>query len=134
MTLLPQRTLQELFRGQVKVSGESSARLIFAKNYPYATEWITPEALFVATPIKKIKPRLIYVPPVESPVVIPITEPAPVTISAPSPAPRTKLEQAKLLYQTTSDKSRPALIALFVKELGMTPGGASTYASSVKKC
>lgn len=47
----------------------------------------------------------------------------------------TKFERAVKLYKEiqSSNPSRQTLIALFVEKLGMTPAGASTYASTVKK-
>lgn len=45
----------------------------------------------------------------------------------------TKFDRAVALYKSAEDKSRKAIIALFVKELQMTPAGASTYQYTVKK-
>ncbi len=43
-----------------------------------------------------------------------------------------KRELAQKLFNASTDKSRAAIIDLFVKELGMTKAGASTYFYSVK--
>lgn len=40
---------------------------------------------------------------------------------------KTKLERARELFAAAPDKSRAAIIALFMAELGMTKSGASTY-------
>lgn len=45
----------------------------------------------------------------------------------------TKLERAKELYKANAEKSRKEIIELFVKELNMTPAGASTYHAQCKK-
>ena len=44
-----------------------------------------------------------------------------------------KSTKAKALYIETEDKSRKGIIALFVKELGMSEAGASTYYFNCKK-
>lgn len=44
-----------------------------------------------------------------------------------------KLAQALDLYKHSKDKSRKHIIELFVKELKMTPAGASTYQATCKK-
>lgn len=44
-----------------------------------------------------------------------------------------KLDRAITLFKGLTNPSRSELIDLFMKELGMTAGGASTYASLVKK-
>lgn len=44
----------------------------------------------------------------------------------------TKLERAKELYKANAEKSRKEIIELFVKELNMTPAGASTYHAQCK--
>lgn len=44
-----------------------------------------------------------------------------------------KIAQAVELYKNNREASRQELINLFVDKLGMTPAGASTYASQVKK-
>lgn len=55
-----------------------------------------------------------------------------------APAPKqvkagTKLEQAVAIFKANQKATRQELIAAFVKQLGMTPAGASTYANQVKK-
>lgn len=44
-----------------------------------------------------------------------------------------KSTKAKALYTEAEDKSRKGIIALFVKELGMSEAGASTYYFNCKK-
>lgn len=59
-----------------------------------------------------------------------------ITIAVPAkvhaPEHGSKLERAVELYKQATDKSRKAIIELFVKELGMTPAGASTYQNKCK--
>lgn len=50
-----------------------------------------------------------------------------------APAAGSKLEQAVAIYKEMPGASRKELIDAFVSKLGMTPAGASTYASTVKK-
>lgn len=54
-------------------------------------------------------------------------------VSAGQPKSGTKLEQALVIYKNLTDKSRKNVIATFVKELNMTPAGASTYQYTCKK-
>jgi hypothetical protein len=52
------------------------------------------------------------------------------------PSPRgtgTKLERAKALYQANPGLDRQGLIALFMRDLGMTKAGASTYVYTCQK-
>lgn len=44
----------------------------------------------------------------------------------------TKVERAKQIFQANAGASRAEIIALFVKELGMSSAGASTYYYNVK--
>lgn len=44
-----------------------------------------------------------------------------------------KIDQAKALYAANSTLVRKDMIALFVKELGLTPAAASTYQNTAKK-
>ena len=44
----------------------------------------------------------------------------------------TKLSRAKVLYKANSTLSRNEMIGLFVKELGLTDAGATTYYSRIK--
>jgi len=45
----------------------------------------------------------------------------------------TKLERAVVIYRQMKDATRKELIEAFVKQLDMTPAGASTYAAQVRK-
>jgi len=45
----------------------------------------------------------------------------------------TKASRARVLYADAVDKSRKAMIALFTKELDMSPSAASTYFYTCKK-
>lgn len=44
----------------------------------------------------------------------------------------TKVERAKQIFQANAGASRAEIIALFIKELGMSNAGASTYYYNVK--
>ncbi|HEY8159886.1 MAG TPA: hypothetical protein VIF10_14400 [Methylobacter sp.] len=46
-----------------------------------------------------------------------------------------KLDKAKPIYEkmTTEGQSRKEIIAAFIKEVGLTPAGASTYFQNIKK-
>ena len=83
--------------------------------------------------------------PLDFPCAPAITKPLPPTKKAVEPAKKAvnptkpvivkvnKTTQAIALYKKAADKSRKAMIELFVKELNMTPAGAATYVSIVKK-
>ena len=49
--------------------------------------------------------------------------------------PPSKIEKAKVVYErmTLEGKSRKDIIAAFVKEVGLTPAGSSTYFQNLKK-
>ena len=49
------------------------------------------------------------------------------------PAKGVKKYQAQILYKSAKDKSRKAIIALFMAQLGMTAAGASSYYYMVQK-
>ena len=55
---------------------------------------------------------------------------APKPVKAKSPS---KMDRARELYTSATDKSRSAMIAVFGKELGLSKAAASTYYYSVKK-
>lgn len=73
---------------------------------------------------------------VADPVVV-VAEPAPKHVKAAKAAKpsegKTKLERARELFAAAPDKSRAAIIALFIAELGMTKSGASTYFYSAQQ-
>jgi len=76
--------------------------------------------------------------PLDFPCAPAITKPLPPTKKAVKPAKPVivkvnKTTQAIALYKKAADMSRKAMIELFVKELNMTPAGAATYVSIVKK-
>lgn len=52
---------------------------------------------------------------------------------APKGSGKSKKELAIQMYNANRDKSRPELLAMFVKELGMTPPGASTYVHNCQR-
>lgn len=60
-------------------------------------------------------------------------KPAKVAKAAKTPRGDSKMSKARELFAKAKDQSRKAMIAVFVKELGLSPVAASTYFYNCKK-
>lgn len=131
-TQMSQQTVMVLFKGLCDSCGVLTAQQIINQHYPYAKQWIdAPQPKQSNLDQFKSKPhQLIILQPKSSDIVTPkrptITPIAKVKTHS-------KLDQARELFHSSTDKSRKAIIQLFIDKIGLSPAAASTYFYSAQK-
>lgn len=131
-TQMSQETIMTIYSGLCDSCGNQSARQIILQHYPYAKQWIdAPQPKPSALDQFKSKPhQLIIFDHKKTDTIKPIQPTAAPIAKAKS---HSKLDQARELFHSSTDKSRKAIIQLFVDKIGLSPAAASTYYYSAQK-
>jgi len=137
MSNLSATVIQSMFNHLAASYTEDEAREILVQKYPDASEVlanIKPENYRVTqvemgSKVRVVEPTVAG----DGETVAPAKAPkAPKVVAPAAPKAATKADRARELYAAATDKSRGAMIDLFVRELGMSKSGASTYFYNVK--
>lgn len=156
MNAVSATVIQSMFNHLAASYTEDEAREILVQKYPDAedvlanikpenyrvtkvemgsvSEVIEPAAEVEAKPAKKAKAPKVKAPKAEKPAKV-AKEKAPKAekpVVETAPKAESKADRARAMYAAATDKSRAAMIALFMAELGMSKAAASTYYYNVK--